>query len=674
LGSTGGNGILFINSVFQTPTTDNNPANNFIIAENSIAGVSSVIFSGITSANSLNVFTSEFDINQNQTPRGGIIISLGSSTGLGYAPLVGAAVTAVVGAGGSIKSVGLGTTDNVGSGYNGIISIGVSVYQSGHTGVAASIRAIVGAGGTLSFNIINGGTGYTDPKIFVSEPSYQNLSVTGVSRLGIGTTTTTGIGLLLNLQVGASSTTGIGSTYYEVTRFNISRQGYAFKRGDVFKPVGLVTDSRLASPISEFKLTVLNTFTDSFAAWQFGEFDYIDSIKNYQDGIRTRFPLYYNNDLLSFESEEGSQVNLANALLIVINGVIQDSGVAYEFNGGTSFIFKTAPRSEDNVAIFFYRGTKNDDTVLITNINETLKRGDTVKVLKNNSISGTISQDNRTIFDLSFSDKFETNSYSNQGVDVENYKPLSWTKQKIDRKINGEDVYKTRDSIESLVYPTSKVIKNFSTTNTEIFVDNAEFFNYDIDSPFDALIVNGISTTASGSVELISNISLVNGFSGIITGITTTTGSGGNPLALRFYLNSPSYAGLQTGYPIYIFDTRIGNGVTSIDGSNTAVVGIGSTFLDNIYYIHQFSSSGTIGIIPCTIKSNTSVVGLTSTGSASNPVGKFSWGKLSGFTRSSSPISIGVTGNTVDVGLSTFPTIQRRGAGIRDTGALPKVL
>ena len=672
LGSTGGNGILFINSVFQTPTTDNNPANNFRIIENSVAGISSVVFSGITSANSLNVFTSEFDINQNQTPRGGIIISLGSSTGLGYAPLVGAAVTAVVGAGGSIKSVGLGTTDNVGSGYNGIISIGVSVYQNGHTGVAASIRATVGAGGTLSFNIINGGTGYTNPKILVSEPSYQNLPITGVSRLSIGATTTTGIGLLLNVKVGASSTVGVGSTYYEVTGFNISRQGYAFQRGDVFKPVGLVTDSRLVSPISEFKLTVLNTFTDSFAAWQFGEFDFIDSVKNYQDGIRTRFPLFYNNELLSFESQEGSQVNLANALLIVINGVIQDPGVAYEFNGGTSFIFTTAPRPEDNVAIFFYRGTKDEDTELITSINETLKRGDTVQVLKNNSISGTISQGSRTIFDLSFSDKFETNLYSNQGVDVENYKPLSWIKQKVDRKINGEDVYKTRDSIESLIYPTAKVIKNFSTTDTEIFVDNSQFFNYDIDSPFDALIVNGISTTASGSVESISNISLVNGFSGIITGITTTTGSGGNPLALRFYLNSPSYAGLQVGYPIYIFDTRVGNGVTSIDGSNTAVVGVGSTFLDNIYYIHQFSSSGTVGVITCNINSNTSVVGLTSTGSVSNPVGKYSWGKLSGFTRSGSPISIGITGNTIDVGLSTFPTIQRRGAGIRDTGALPK--
>jgi len=351
--------------------------------------------------------------------------------------------------------------------------------------------------------------------------------------------------------------------------------------------------------------------------------------------------------------------------------------VAYEFNGGTSFIFTTAPRPEDKVAIFFYRGTKNEDTELFTDINETLKRGDTVQVLKNNSISGTISQDNRTVFDLSFSDKFETNLYSNQGVDAENYKPLRWTKQKVDRKINGEDVYKTRDSIESLVYPTANIIKNFSTTNTEIFVDNAEFFNYDIDSPFDALIVNGISTTASGSVELISNISLVNGFSGIITGITTTTGSGGNPLALKFYIEAPpatDYSLLQVGYPIYIFDTRVGKGVTSIDGSNTEVVGIGATFLDNIYYIHQISSSGTTGIITCNIKSNTSVVGLTSTGSTSNPVGKFSWGRLSSssFTRSSSPISIGVSGNTIDVGLSTFPTIQRRGAGIRGTGALPK--
>jgi hypothetical protein len=677
LGSTGGNGILFINGVFQTPTTINNPQNNFSIIENTVSGISSVVFSGITSSGTSTIIMSEFDVNQNQIPRGGIIISLGSSTGLGYAPLVGAAVTAVVGAGGSIVSVGLGTTDNLGSGYNGIVSIGVSVYQSGHIGDTAIITASVGAGGTLSFTVGAGGTGYTNPKVFVSEPSYENLSVIGVSRLGLGVTTRTGIGLLLNVEVGASSTTGIGSTYFEVSRFSISRQGYSFRRGDVFKPVGLVTAKGLASPLSEFKLTVVDTFSDSFAAWQFGEFDYIDSIKNYQDGVRTRFPLFYNNELLSFESLEDSQVNLSNALLIVINGVIQDPGVAYEFDGGTSFVFTTAPRPEDNVAIFFYKGTDGDDVVVNDTINETLKRGDTVQVLKNNSISGTIAQDKRTIFDLSFSDKFETNLYSNQGVDSENNKPLSWIKQKVDRKINGEDVYKTRDSIESLIYPTAKIIKDFSTTSDEIFVDNAEFFEYDNTiSPesFSSLIVNGISTNASGAVELISNITLVNGFSGIITGITTTTGSGGNPLALRFHLNAPSFVGLSTGYPIYIFDTRVGKGVTSIDTSNSAVVGIGTTFIDNIYYIHQFSYSGAVGIITCNILSTTSTIGIASSGNTSNPVGKYSWGRMSGFSRSSSPISIGVTGNTVDVGLTTFATIQRRGIGIRQTGALPKLL
>ena len=53
-------------------------------------------------------------------------------------------------------------------------------------------------------------------------------------------------------------------------------------------------------------------------------------------------------------------------------------------------------------------------------------------------------------------------------------------------------------------------------------------------------------------------------------------------------------------------------------------------------------------------------------------IGKFSWGRLGGISRDSSPISIGITGFTVNSGLTTFPTIQRRNAGIRSTGALPK--
>ena len=687
LGSTGGNGILFINGIFQTPTTNNNPENNFRIVENS--GISSVIFSGIQDPDSGNFITSQFDVNQNQTPRGGIIVSLGSSLGLGYAPLVGAAVSATVGAGGSIVSVGLGTTDNLGSGYNGIVSIGISVYESEHNGTPAVISASVGAGGTLSFKIIgSGGTGYINPKILVSSPSYENLEVIGVSRLGIGTTTTTGIGLLLTVDVdaGITSSTGIGSTYFGVSSFKISRQGYSFNPGDVFKPVGLVTDRRLVSPISEFKLTVINTFSDSFAAWQFGEFDYIDSIKNYQDGVRTRFPLYYNSDLLSFEKLENSTLDLNNLLFIVINGVIQDPGISYQFEGGTSFVFTAAPKSEDKIAIFFYRGTKESDSKLVLDVPETIKRGDTVQVFKRNDLKGTVSQNKRTVFDLKYSDKFETNLYSDQGVDTINYKPMSWTKQKKDSFINGEVVYKTRDSIESLVYPTAKIIKDFSTTDEEIFVDNAQFFNYEntkdsqYNPIFNAIIidpnsVNTVGLTTNFKREVITNISSVKGSSGIITGITTTSGIG-TSLALKFYLNSVGTAlSITSGYPIYIFNTSIGIGVTSIYTSNSSVVGIGTTFLDNIYNISAYSSiSENIGIITCNILSTTSEVGLTTSGSM---VGNFSWGKMSGFSRSSSPISIGVSGKTVDVGLSTFSTIRRRstpeqGIGIRGTGALPK--
>jgi hypothetical protein len=688
LGTTGGNGIVLINGLFQSPTTENNPENNFRIIETTgPSGVTSVVFSSIRP--NLDII-SQYDINQNEIPRGGIIVSLGSSSGLGYAPLVGASVTAVVGAGGSIVSVGLGTTNIVGSGYNGIVSIGVTVYQEGHVGTAASIMAVVGAGGTLSFTVSIGGTGYTNPKIFVSDPSYENLKVTGVSRIGIGTTTATGLGLLLNVEVGASSTTGIGSTYFEVTGFNITRQGYSFRKGDVFKPVGLVTDRRLANPLSEFTLTVLDTFSDSFAAWQFGNLNYIDSIKNYQDGVRQNFPLYYNGELLSFEKDENSTIDLQNLLLIFINGVLQEPGVSYLFSGGTSFVLTTAPKVEDEISIFFYRGTIGDDSALNDNVYPTLKSGDIVKVHKNNKYPSTISQNNRTVFNLTYSDKFETSLYSGVGIDETFEKPVSWTKQKKDQKINGVFVYKSRSSIETQVYPTARVIKSISPTDQQIFVDNAQFFNYDNTvSPelFDILVINdalsGVGTTTSvGFVELMSGVNEVGGFSGVISGISTSVGIG-TSLALRFHinnLNQNDLVGLETGNPIFIYNTSIGSGVTSIDNSNTSVVGVGTTYLDNVYLIHSWSNvvgDDNLGIITCNVHSSSNIIGLTTSGTELNPVGNFSWGKLSGFARSSSPISIGASGNRVDVGLTTFATVHRRGIGLKlryETGALPKQL
>jgi len=759
LGTTGGSGIVLINGIFQTPTTENNLSNNYRIVENGSVGVSSIVFSGITSSNG-SVIISQNDVNLNQLPRGGLIVSLGSTSGLGYAPLVGASVTAIVGAGGSIRSIGIGTTGNWGSGYRNPVSIAIT--ESGHTGSAATISALVGAGGTLSFTITGGGSGYSNPTIIVSPPNYENLPITGVSRLGVGTTTSTGVGLLLNVEVGTSSTVGVGSTLFEVTNFKITRSGYGFKKGDVFKPVGLVTAYGLSSPVSEFQLTVLDTFSDSFAAWQFGQMDYIDTVKNYQDGSRTRFPLYYNGDLLSFErnaDDPDSQLIDFDALLIVfINGILQEPKLAYQFEGGTSFTFTEAPKPEDNISIFFYKGS-SEDTVFV-NVNETLKIGDDVQVLSNNNLLDiTTEQNSRIISNISSSDKIQTVLYNSVGIDITNRKPASWSKQKIDKIIDGNFVYKTRDSIEPQIYPTAKIIKNFNAGDTELYVDNAQFFNYENVSPgsinFNALIVSGaadpisanitatvsaagtiqsltinnpgsgyvgsavtvkisappkvgvgIGTTATASVSIINGslsvptiinpgfgytanivpqviaplpdptyenitqVTTVQGFSGKITGIATASGIG-TSLAIKFTLDptlSP-FTNLSVGQPIYIFNTKVGKGVSSILTSDNAIVGVGTTFLDNIYNISAFNSS--VGIITCNVLSTSSLVGIATTGSF---VGQFSWGKLSGFTRSSSPVSIAVSAYQVDAGLSTFPTIQRRGYGFRDNGSIKKVL
>jgi hypothetical protein len=707
IGTEGSNGLVFVNNIYQSPKTDNNPSRfNYEILENTTSGITTLSFSGITSNRTDNVIefiSSDSDVNQNETPRGGIIVSYGSTPGLGFAPLVGASVTAVVGAGGTIVSVGLGTTDNLGSGYNGLVSIGISVFEKDHSGTPAVITATanVGAGGTLTFNVSNPGTGYTSPSIFVSDPSYDNLSITGVYREGIGNTTTTGIGLLMDVIVGGASTNvGIGSTYFEVKEFNFSRPGYAFRRGDIFKPVGLVTASTLSSPVTDFTIEVIDTYSDNFAAWEFGELDYIDSIQNLQNGSRKRFPLNYNGQLLSFEPEEGSPIeeNINNVLIIFINGILQKPVTNYVFNGGTSFVFTKAPLPTDEVEIYFYKGVDGTDSSSVDNVKPTIKTGDKVQVISNNTVPNTVTQNKRTVYNLAFSDKFETNRYFNQGIDETNFKPLSWIKQKSDKKVNGEFVSKSRDVLEPLIFPTAKIIKDVSTTDTAVFVDNAELFEYedkvnaaaaplvpydDGSTPCDALVINGISTVgySTGLIEKITGFSAINGSSGIITGITTSTGSGSNPLAIVFSIidTNTTLSGLTTGYPIYIHDTNVGNGVTSIDNSDSAVVGIGTTCLDNIYYVSSFSSSQVsanvyTGVITCNVHSNTNIVGITTTGSyPSNIVGRYSWGRLSGGTRSSSPISIGVTGNTVS-GLSTYPTIQRRGGiNIRNTGALPKI-
>ena len=663
------------------------------------------------------------------------------------------------------------------------------VGQGGGGGTGANVTATVGVGGTLAFNIVSAGTSYVNPEIIIPEPNYDNLPVVGVSRLGIGQTTDTGSNLLIDVEVGASKTNvGIGSTTFEISNFKIARPGHSFKIGDKFKPVGLVTAAHLTKPINEFELEVLGIFNDKFSAWQFGEIDFIDDIKNLQDGSRVRFPLFFNGQLISFEKDstnsQSQLIDLDAVLLIFVNGVLQKPGQSYTFEGGTTFTFEEAPTGEtspgandhDKVDIFFYKGQDGVD-VDIVDIQETVKIGDELKISKSPIGITTSQTGERVVKEILGADLVETNIYTGIGVDEVNEKPVRWTKQKVDLIVNGQVIDKSRPSIEPQIYPTAKIIGDLSIvsgTNSanSIFVDEVESFIYEDDvyglSSFevDALITSGkinvgasatavvsaagtisIDITNAGSgylsapsisirppigsgtttgigstafatttitngavtdttltavgfgythsnppevlIELpqfqtdkVTSLANVEGFTGIITGIAPTT-NGSQPAIKFFFRATKNASSLLVGYPVFIRDTSVGHGVTSVGGHNSSIVGIGTTFLDNVYQVASITNIDKDGEIICNVENGSNLTGITTEGfhypagiTTSISMGRLSWGRLYNGERSSDPISIGVTGLIVNTGLTTFPTIQRKNydptshRGLRSTGAI----
>lgn len=99
-GFSTGNALVLINNVFQTP--------DFIdygLRESS--GITTISFTGTQNSNPQ-------DINTASIPRGGIIVSVGTTEGYGYQPLVAAGGTATVSNLGSIESISIGYS---GSGY-----------------------------------------------------------------------------------------------------------------------------------------------------------------------------------------------------------------------------------------------------------------------------------------------------------------------------------------------------------------------------------------------------------------------------------------------------------------------------------------------------------------------------------------------------------------------------
>jgi hypothetical protein len=237
--------------------------------------------SGFSVANS-----TSYDINTGSLPRGGIILSIGSTSGFGYQPLVSAGGTAVVSSGGTIQSISIG---NSGSGYRSgiqnIINVGVKTENLETSSIEFIGTAAVTNGRVVSIAITNPGFGYTNTNppivVFDSPLSYSNLPLiySSESSLGFGT------GAKVDIVVGQGSS---------VISFELKNLGYGYKSGEILTvSIGGTTGIQTTSlpTFSEFQIIIDIIQSDQFAALSIGNLQVIDPLDSLFDGSRTIFPI-----------------------------------------------------------------------------------------------------------------------------------------------------------------------------------------------------------------------------------------------------------------------------------------------------------------------------------------------------------------------------------------------
>ena len=165
--------IILINDVFQTPNdSSGTTSNEYNIIEDATVGVTTISFTGTGSSTT--------DTNVGNLPKGGIIVSVGSSEGFGYQPLVAAGGTVTVAAGGTIKSISIG---NTGSGYRaGIqtVNVGIQTLSRVGTNVIGIGTAQITTGHITGIAVTNADHIFYSPRK-VANVGYS--SVTGISTI-----------------------------------------------------------------------------------------------------------------------------------------------------------------------------------------------------------------------------------------------------------------------------------------------------------------------------------------------------------------------------------------------------------------------------------------------------------------------------------------------------------
>ena len=754
------NALILVNQVPQGPqryTGGVHVPGDYTLIEGKNAsnvGITSIQFTG-------SISSVASDPNSSNVPLGGIIVSVGSTEGLGYQPLVAAGGTAIVSGLGTITSISIG---NSGSGYRTgiqtVVNVGVQTLSTGAPNIEFIGTAAISGGNIVSIAITNPGTGYTStnpPSVVIDEPlSYDNMPLFYTSnQSGVGS------------EARANIVVGLGGS---VIDFEVINEGYGY--GETQKltigvggAVGIPTAG--ASEFREFQLTIQETVSDSFVGWTVGDFQVLDPLDSLFDGKATSFALNLNGVQQTIQSKPGSNIDVEVAILIFINDILQVPGVGYEFKGGSYITFMEAPKEGDTSKILFYQGTGSVD---VTNVDilETVKKGDTVKLYDQDI---ALEENKRTVTVINASDSLNTNIYAGPGITTnESFeRALTWSRQKEDKFIDGEAVTKDRPHYEPLIYPNTNIIQSVGVGSTVIFVSNIRTFfdsskenysgqsdiriisqdsivgasatafvsaagtvtSFDITNPgvgytivpsvsittpvglttsqgaratatisgvgtVNAITVSYGGTTTGfaytntaapsvliGEPKLVTSIETINDVSysgdfGIISGISTTSvGVASTGIVFDLLLPKESLfrdssvvgsaltvSGISTGYYFTVFNSNVGASVTSLYQNGT-VVGIGTSFLDNVYEVAQVSIAQTMGIgIGLTYVAQVTVSvqdynGLTGLGH-SEFFGEYSWGRIATAPRGKARVFTSYAGDSNGLsGISTSPIVER---------------
>jgi len=487
------NAVILINDVFQGPGAQL----DYTLSEST--GITSISFTGTASSVS-------YDVNTSNLPTGGIIISVGSSEGFGYQPLVSAGGTAIVSVAGTISSISIG---NSGSGYRvGIQTVRVGVQTSDSNGFYIEYigTANVNDGHIVSIGITNPGIGYTStnpPEVVFDSPlSYSDIP------LVYSSTSTPGIGTAATIDV----VVGQGSS---VIDFEIRNTGYGYRENQILTvQVGGVSGIPTTSSPSftEFQISIQSIFSDKFTGWSIGELQVFDDISDLFDGETTTFPLTIAGSLASVKAAKGSNINVQDLLLVFVNDILQVPGEGYLFeDGGSVITFTEPPKGEslgipgtnDKCKILFYRGTGSVD-VIERNILETVKIGDKL-VLGYDSPSigqsSTLQEDDRTVTSILTTDLVNTNPYFGPGntEDESLSRTITWCRQTEDKIIDEQEIAKDRMLYEPLITPSAYITKSVGIGSTVIYVDNLRPF-------FNPQNENNVSLSFQNSITLISQV------------------------------------------------------------------------------------------------------------------------------------------------------------------------